>query len=75
MLDDGPGFTTETAARAFHRFFRGPEEDKYFEGAGLGLALMLRITQLHSGTVNLESGIEGGAKVKVSFPRMGPALP
>jgi signal transduction histidine kinase len=75
VLDDGPGFTEETAARAFHRFFRGPEESKHFEGAGLGLALVLRIAHLHSGSVQLEPGINGGAKVTVSLRRVYGVLP
>jgi len=70
VLDDGPGFTDETAARAFHRFFRGPEESKHFEGTGLGLALVQRIAHLHSGTVSLEQGIDVGAKVAVMWIRV-----
>ncbi len=70
VLDDGPGFSEETAARAFHRFFRGPEESKHFEGAGLGLALVLRIAPLHAATVKLEPGIDGGAKVAVMWVRV-----
>jgi len=70
VLDDGPGFTEETAARAFHRFFRGPEESKNFEGTGLGLALVQRIAHLHSGTVSLEQGIDVGAKVAVMWIRV-----
>ncbi len=69
VLDDGPGFTEETAARAFHRFFRGPAENERFEGAGLGLALVLRIADLHAGTVELGAGIDGGAKVVVTLRR------
>ena len=72
VADDGPGFTAETAARAFHRFFRGPEESGRFEGAGLGLAMVLRIAHLHSASVNLEPGIDGGAQVVVKWVRSRP---
>ncbi len=67
VQDDGPGFTEESATRAFHRFFRGPEESNSSEGAGLGLALVLRIAQLHSGSVEIGRGTYGGARVTVTL--------
>ncbi len=67
VQDDGPGFTEESATRAFHRFFRGPQESHSSEGAGLGLALVLRIAQLHSGSVEIGRGTYGGARVTVTL--------
>jgi signal transduction histidine kinase len=60
--DDGPGFSDESKRRAFHGFFRGLEE------AGLGLALVLRVAQLHQGSVEIVPGIEGGAGVALHLP-------
>ena len=40
VQDDGPGFTEESAKRAFHRFLRGPEESNSSQGAGLALAFV-----------------------------------
>src|SRR5271165_3873808 len=71
VTDDGPGFTEESATRAFHRFFRGPEQSDFSEGAGLGLALVLRIAQLHSGTVEIGRGTYGGARVTVALRCLG----
>src|SRR5208283_1114262 len=67
VQDDGPGFTEESATRAFHRFFRGPVESNSSEGAGLGLALVLRIAQLHSGNVAIGRGTYGRARVTVTL--------
>ena len=69
VRDDGPGFSEESKRRAFHRFFRGSEEGRTADGAGLGLALVLRVAQLHGGSVEIVPGIEGGAGVALRLPR------
>ena len=68
ILDDGPGFSGESAQRAFHRFFRGTEGGQPSDGAGLGLALVLRIAQLHCGTARLIPGIDKGAGIAIELP-------
>jgi len=69
VRDDGPGFSEESKRRAFHRFFRGLEEGRASDGAGLGLALVLRVAQLHEGSVEIVLGIENGAGVALHLPR------
>ncbi len=69
VRDDGPGFTEESKRRAFHRFFRGLEEGRpSADGAGLGLALVLRVAQLHEGSVEIVAGIERGAGIAMHLP-------
>ena len=68
VRDDGSGFTEESKRRAFHRFFRGLEEGRGSDGAGLGLALVLRVAQLHEGSVEIVPGIENGAGVSLHLP-------
>ncbi len=67
VVDDGPGFSEESSTRAFNRFFRGPEATNSSDGVGLGLAMVLRIAQLHSGDVEIGRGHYGGAKVTVTL--------
>jgi signal transduction histidine kinase len=69
VRDDGPGISAELAQRVFQRFFRGPDVDGSSPGAGLGLALVRRILELHGGSVQLVPGIDGGAGVRLSLPR------
>lgn len=69
VRDDGPGFTEESKRRAFHRFFRGSEEGRpSADGAGLGLALVLRVARLHEGSVEIVPGVDGGAGVAIALP-------
>jgi signal transduction histidine kinase len=74
VRDDGPGFTEESRRRAFHRFFRGLEKGRPSEGAGLGLALVLRVAQLHEGSVDIVPGIEGGAGIALHLPLRCPQV-
>jgi two-component system sensor histidine kinase QseC len=66
VRDDGPGMTPEQRSRAFDRFYRGAEGG----GAGLGLALVKRIAELHGGSAALVDGLDGrGLGVEVVLPR------
>lgn len=56
VLDDGPGMTAEQQSRAFDRFYRVTSDGT---GAGLGLALVKRVAELHGGEVRFTSGIDG----------------
>ncbi len=68
VRDDGPGMTEEVAQRAFDRFYRG--ERGTATGSGLGLSLVRRIAQLHSGTVRLADGLRGtGTSIELVLPQ------
>ena len=69
VRDDGPGFSEESKRRAFHRFFRGTETGSPSDGAGLGLALVVRVAQLHAAWVQIVPGIDNGAGVAMHFPQ------
>lgn len=59
VWDEGPGFSLEELGRPFQR---GPGSRE--PGAGLGLAIVVQVAQLHGGTVEA-----GGGRVQVTLPR------
>ncbi|HUN82579.1 MAG TPA: heavy metal sensor histidine kinase [Phycisphaerae bacterium] len=75
VKDDGMGVPAEDLPRVFDRFYRvdkarsSKNEAARTSGAGLGLAICRSITRVHSGTIELASGAEGGTRVTVSLPR------
>jgi two-component system sensor histidine kinase QseC len=70
VRDDGPGLTAEGRARAFDRFYRGATDGA---GAGLGLALVKRVAELHGGDVYFVDGLDGkGIGVELVLPAPTP---
>jgi len=66
VRDDGPGMTAEQQSRAFDRFYRGTSDSA---GAGLGLALVKRVIELHGGSVRFSAGLNGrGLGVEIVLP-------
>lgn len=69
VRDDGPGMTAEQRARAFDRFYRGGPDGG---GAGLGLALVSRVAEMHGGRVRFAAGLDGkGLGVEIVLPAAG----
>jgi signal transduction histidine kinase len=70
VADTGIGIPAEDQARVFQRFERGPQAAQ--RGAGLGLALVKNLIELHGGRVELVSQPEVGTTVTCRLPRQGP---
>jgi signal transduction histidine kinase/ActR/RegA family two-component response regulator len=71
--DDGPGVPPELAPRLFDPFAQGPRSiDRREGGLGLGLSLARTFTELHGGTIHVESRAEGGARFVVTLPLASP---
>jgi len=58
VADRGPGIPPAVRVRATERFFRG-EAARHTPGAGLGLALVQAVAQLHAGSLTLADNAPG----------------
>jgi two-component system, OmpR family, heavy metal sensor histidine kinase CusS len=65
--DNGSGIPAEQLPHVFDRFYRG-ESSRSSDGAGLGLALVKSIVDLHGGAATIESNVGRGTTVKLTFP-------
>jgi two-component system sensor histidine kinase QseC len=65
VQDSGPGVPAAQRSQVFEPFFRqGPAQ-----GAGLGLAIVARIVELHAARITLGDSPQGGLQVCVRWPR------
>ena len=67
VSDNGCGIAAEHLPRVFDRFYRA-EPSRSSDGAGLGLALVKSIVDLHGGSAVIESDAGRGTTVKMIFP-------
>ena len=62
--DDGPGMPPEVLERAFELYYTTKAE-----GSGIGLSMIFRIMQLHGGSIDIESTVGGGTRVRLKLPQ------
>jgi signal transduction histidine kinase len=67
ISDNGSGIAPEHLPRVFDRFYR-VDSSRGSDGAGLGLALVKSIVDLHGGTARIQSEIGRGTTVTLAFP-------
>src|SRR6184192_1139818 len=67
VRDNGCGMAPEHLPRVFDRFYRA-DSSRGSDGAGLGLALVKSIVDLHGGSAKIESEIGQGTIVTLTFP-------
>jgi two-component system heavy metal sensor histidine kinase CusS len=67
VSDNGCGIAPKHLPRVFDRFYRA-ESSRGSDGAGLGLALVKSIVDLHGGSAIIESNVGRGTTVKLIFP-------
>lgn len=71
VQDSGPGVAPAQRSQVFEPFFRqGPAQ-----GAGLGLAIVARIVELHAARITLGDSPQGGLQVCVRWPRARAVAP
>lgn len=68
VSDNGFGIAPEHLPRVFDRFYRA-ESSRGSDGAGLGLALVKSIVDLHGGTARIQSETGRGTTVSITFPK------
>jgi PAS domain S-box-containing protein len=69
VRDTGVGIPSEALPRIFERFHRvARSRGRTQEGAGIGLALVQELVELHGGTVNVASEAGQGSTFRVAIP-------
>jgi len=63
--DQGPGVPRRERARVWERFVRLPHDDVGVTGTGIGLAVVRGLAEQHGGSVRMDAGSGGGARVFV----------
>lgn len=67
IKDSGPGINKESHALIFERYRQTKAGEKR-EGAGLGLAIVRKIVELHNSTINVASSPNEGATFTFTLP-------
>ena len=69
VRDSGPGIAPDALSHVFERYWQGQSSGRRSQGLGLGLAIVHRIVELHSGHIAASSEGEGcGATFTVLLP-------
>jgi signal transduction histidine kinase len=69
VADDGPGIPPDDLDKIFDEFHRGKQEGEHrAKGAGLGLAIVSRLTRLLGGSVSVDSTVSEGSTFYLRFP-------
>lgn len=71
--DQGPGIPDAQRQRVFQRFWRANRDAG--GGAGVGLALVRRIAQLHDGDIRIENRPSGGTRMVLTLAAATEAYP
>ncbi|MEM8857991.1 MAG: HAMP domain-containing sensor histidine kinase [Chloroflexota bacterium] len=72
FTDDGPGIPKQQQEKLFQLFYRTPGASK-FAGTGLGLYIVKTISELHHGTIDVESEEGTGTTFIFRLPNIGTA--
>jgi two-component system NtrC family sensor kinase len=64
ISDTGRGVPTQVLGKVFDPFFSAEKSER---NAGLGLTVAREIIQAHGGTISIDNGAAGGARVSVTL--------
>jgi CheY-like chemotaxis protein len=69
VIDTGVGIAPEDLQRLFQPFVQVDNSlNRHHEGTGLGLALVRKLTDLHGGSVRVESEVGKGSRFTINIP-------
>ena len=69
VADNGIGIPKEAQSSVFERFYRvDKSRSKATGGTGLGLAIVKHIARIHNARIKLESQVDEGTTITVTFP-------
>ena len=69
VIDTGIGIAPENLTKLFQSFVQIDSKlNRQYEGTGLGLALVKRITEMHGGTVTVDSEVNRGSCFTIKLP-------
>ncbi|NEQ54191.1 MAG: ATP-binding protein [Leptolyngbya sp. SIO3F4] len=74
VRDTGEGIAIVDQARIFERFTRATNNNRCFEGAGLGLSIVSAIATAHGGRIELSSQTNKGSIFTLTLP-LEPSVP
>ncbi len=73
VKDDGIGIPKGTEVQVFEEFFQiDSQDDRQFEGSGLGLSISKRIIEAHGGQITYESELGVGTTFSITFAAADP---
>jgi two-component system, OmpR family, sensor histidine kinase KdpD len=70
VQNEGTYIAPEERSRIFQRFYRSPGSQHRVSGTGIGLSVVKRIAEAHTGRVGVESDSEKGTTFIFALPRM-----
>ena len=72
VKDYGAGISAREQEKIFERFYRGDETQKQgIKGSGIGLTIVIKIVEVHNGTIDVESEVGKGSRFIVRLPVVG----
>ena len=74
IADSGPGIPEAEQSHIFDRYYKQEPNKKSNKGAGLGLAIVQKMLELHDAKITVSSRLNEGATFAFDLPRHGVAL-